>query len=202
MKNLRLLLIIVVAIAMLVMAIPAGVGATPATATVSGGSNAPYMIAVFSTPNEDSSTNPAIGPGCKARVQLFPIPCRPLFPPTDPNHDGWKMVKFYVLTADGNGDFVSDITTVNIQVNYPTATSGVAAGLTGYYIPGAEKFQLNATKNANGTWSANQAYPNMLDGTDPNPEYYPSVPFLSGNKGAYSHASSLGCPCLNAGYRQ
>ena len=94
------------------------------------------------------------------------------------------MVKFYVLTADGNGDFVSDITTVSIQVNYPAATSVVAAGQTGYYIPGAEKFQLNATKNANGTWSANQADPNMLDGSDPNPEYYPSVPFPSGTQGA------------------
>jgi hypothetical protein len=127
-------------------------------ATVGGGSNAPYMIAVFSTPNNDNSNDPGVGPG------VMPEPATPnnsgTFPPCDQSHDGWKMVKFYVMTADNSPTFQANINGVSVQVNYPD---------------GSEKFQLNASHQLDGSWSAAQVYPAT--------EYYPSEPFLSGVNG-------------------
>ncbi len=189
MKKLISIISIIAALAVVLMAIPVSAASVPATATVSGQATPPYIIATFSTPNNDNSTNPAIGPGVMPETVL-PNASAPLFPPTDAAHDGWKMVKFYVLTADNSSDFKSDINGVSVTVNYPVASSTVSAGQTGYYVPSAEKFQLNASMN-NGTWTAAQVYPTA--------DYYPSVPFLSQNNGALATPPAWQVRVLTAG---
>jgi hypothetical protein len=187
MKKLIAIISIVTALAtILAMALPvsaAGPSTTgvSAAATVGAGGSAPYMIAVFSTPNEDSSntslgTSPlGPGPGVKPEFVLPNIGTG-TFTSLPIASDGWKMIKFYVIAADtSNPTFQANIQGINVTVNYPAAASTATVGQTGYYVPGAEKFQLDASKNSDGSWTASQVYTTA--------EYYPSEPFKSSVNG-------------------
>jgi hypothetical protein len=180
MKKLISIISIITALAVvLAMAIPVSAAVTTgvsATATVGAGGSAPYMIAVFSTPNEDSSTtslgtspNP-LGPGPGVNPEFVLPNSSGAFTSLAIGSDGWKMIKFYVIAADNSSNFQSNINGINVTVNYPTTASTPTVGQTGYYVPGAEKFQLDA-QLVNGTWTASQVYPTA--------EYYPSEPFQS-----------------------
>jgi hypothetical protein len=174
MKKLIAIISIVTALAtVLVMALPVSAASFGATATVGAGGSAPYMIAVFSTPNEDSSTTSPNGPGVKPE---FVLPnSSGTFSNLNAASDGWKMIKFYVIAADSSSTFQGNINGINVTVNYPAAASTATVGQTGYYVPGAEKFQLDASKDGNGAWTASQVYPTT--------EYYPSEPFMSSVNG-------------------
>jgi hypothetical protein len=179
MKKLISIISVIVALAtVLAMAVPVSAANFGATATVGAGGSAPYMIAVFSTPNEDASSTSPNGPGVKPEFVL-PNSSGTFSPISSlsPSSDGWKMIKFYVLAADNSTNFQSNINGINVTVNYPSTApaTNLTSGMTGYYVPSAEKFQLDASKQSNGTWTASQVYPTA--------QYYPSEPFMSSVNG-------------------
>jgi hypothetical protein len=119
-----------------------------------GGSTAPYMIALWTTPDET--------PG-DTQVDVYPenvIPnaAAPLFPPDESDRDGYKLVKFYLM-ADHETLGHDAITGVTVDVFYPGATREE---------PGDLKFEINAIKLGPGCWEASQsAYATV---------YYPAAP--------------------------
>jgi hypothetical protein len=137
----------------------ANVGST-ATVAVNPGSGAPWMSALFMTPDD----NNLYTDGTQVNPEpAIPNSISPLFPNTalglngDRTKDGWKRVVFYVAASDNTDPAGSTINGVNVTVNYPTSAGG------------AEKFQIDAQLN-NGVWTASQSYFDL-----PN-EKYPVVP--------------------------
>jgi hypothetical protein len=121
----KLIATVIAIIAILTMTIPAMAVTTEVTVGSGSGDpdeGAPFVVAKFEVPDE------VAGDG----VQILPeVP----IPPFSTNAtDGWKMVKYYVIVSDPNGD--SDITAVDIIVSYPIAGDG----------RGEEKYNLHATR--------------------------------------------------------
>jgi hypothetical protein len=165
----KLLAITIAIIAILSMAVPAmAVDPIDTHVTLGGGgggaNDAPYMIALGITPDE------IVGDGVQVYPEpAVPNPAIPLFPPTDPNEDGWKMVCFYVEVGSSSYDQNhNSINSVIIDVYYPNA-----AALANYplYIPRAElrKFEINAFRaGGTGPWMASSTFDysdNYSDGT-------------------------------------
>ena len=118
-----LAVVLALSLALPVMAAPSTV---PTEAEVGGGDSPPYICAKFETPDDDSSTS---------GVQLIPEPPAPPLPPTNPDADGWKPIKFYVILGDTNG--VDDIAAVDVSVYYPESDTHT----------GELKFQVRAVSN-------------------------------------------------------
>lgn len=138
MKN--IVLVIIAVIGLLSMTVPVAADTVTTSATVGSGGAAPYMMALFTTPDEiDGETD---------GTNIYPEPAipnalAPLFPPTDLTKDGWKRVCFYLM-ADHETLGHDAITGMTIDVYYPASAGG------------ARKFELNALKT-NGTWTASQS---------------------------------------------
>jgi len=137
----KILAIALAIISIVVMAIPAAADTIQTTATVGGsGGTAPYMIALFTTPDEVN--------GDVDGTNIYPEPAipnsvAPLFPPNDPTKDGWKRIVFYLM-ADHEMLGHDAITGMTIDVWYPASAGG------------ARKFEINALKSGT-SWTASQS---------------------------------------------
>lgn len=132
-------------VGILATAVPAYAADIPSTATVGGGSGAPYMIALWSTPDEVDAASDG--------VNVYPEPAIPnsnngTFPNTDPTKDGWKRVNFYLM-ADMAQLGHDAITGMTIDVYYPSTGNSSDTN-------GARKFEINALK-VNNAWTASQS---------------------------------------------
>lgn len=159
MKKLSLMMGIVLAVVLaLSLALPAlAETVVPTEAIVGGSGSPPYICAKFETPDEDAAV-----PG----TQIIPEPPAPPLPPTDPNADGWKIVKFYVVAGDPNG--VDDIAAIDVTVLYPDGT---------------QKFQLRAIRDESAGW-----VPAGGPGVNPAPYDWP-VPPLAVRQIGYDQAT-------------
>jgi hypothetical protein len=149
----RLLFSIIAVVALMVMTVPAMADeydSINTVATVGGGGAAPYVIAVTMTPDDNF---PEDG------IDVLPEPAKPYngyFESLAAEQDGWKMVKFYVIANHDTLQHTA-INLVTVDVYYPDGD--------GY---GPRKFELDAIKSGDTSWTAEQTYDNA--------SYYPAVP--------------------------
>jgi len=140
------------------MTVPAMAVETEVTIGTGGGGddgdseNAPFIVAKFETPDEVNGEDDGVNV-----LPEFPIPDEESMLFDDPLADGWKMVKYYFIMSDPQGD--AEITGADIIVSYPET--------------GLEKYNLHVTRvrNFDGpyedvfgcyTWSVSSNIPNEV----------------------------------------